>query len=177
MKVEHELWKERMDNLMARRKDWGHNDDNKHTAKGVGDYCAHLKKVHVGKSVLDVGCGRKFIQSCLPEGVAYTGLDPYPITDDVVFGTIEDCKFPDLSFDTICAFAVMDGCIDFVAAVENMKRMAAVNVVFLTGIGIDPDKYHTHRLLMTDFDSRFTDWKHGYREEIVKNVWLLEYIK
>jgi len=81
------------------------------------------------------------------------------------------------SVDTICAFAVMDGCLDFDKAILNMKLIAQKNIVFLTGVDIPRDKYHTMELTLNDFDSRFTEWKQGYREELMPQVWLLEYLK
>lgn len=77
--------------------------------------------------------------------------------------------------DTVCAFAVLDNCLDFDLAIKAMKKIAGKNIIILTGIGIDVDKYHTHRLEMIDFDSRFTDWRCTHREEIAPKVWLLNY--
>jgi hypothetical protein len=56
-----------------------------------------------------------------------------------------------------------------------MKRVANKNIIILTGIGIDVDKFHTFRLEMSDFNSRFTDWRCTHREEITPKVFLLNY--
>jgi len=78
-------------------------------------------------------------------------------------------------YDISDSFAVLDNCLDFDKAIHNMKQIAQKNIIILTGIGIDVDQYHTLRLEMNDFDSRFTDWNCTHREQIAPKVWLLNY--
>ena len=175
MLVSEETWKEKMQNLMDRR-ELGTIGTSANANK-VRDYASHLSKVFIGGSVLDVGCGDMSIKKLLPD-VLYSGLDAYPVSEDVFGGEIEDNYAVEFfEVETIIAFAVMDGVQDFDKAIENIKLIAQKNIVFLTGVNIPPDRYHTLELKLSDFDYRFSDWKKTYQEEIVKNVYLLEYTK
>jgi hypothetical protein len=71
--------------------------------------------------------------------------------------------------------AVLDNCLDFDKAIENIKQIAQKNVIILTGIDIEVDQYHTFKLQLEDFDSRFKDWNNTHREELTPKVWLLCY--
>jgi hypothetical protein len=175
MRVEKEKWESATANLRNRgvRSTVGESVE----AIRIRDYAAHLSKVYVGESLLDVGCGDQFIKKCIDPKVRYIGLDAFPIHADTFEGNIESDEAVKLfEVDTVCAFAVMDNCLDFDKAIENMKQIAQKNIVFLTGIGIIPDKYHTFLLEIKDYEDRFKDWKHGYREEIIPKVYLLEYL-
>jgi hypothetical protein len=119
-----------------------------------------------------------FLKSCLPKGIAYLGLDAFPVNNhpDIVRGMIEDrpVKF---RVDTVCAFAVLDNVQDFDMAIYNMKEIAQRNIVILTGIGIEVDMYHTYRLEMSDFERTLGDWPCTYKEELSPKVFLLEFTK
>lgn len=144
----------------------------------VRDYAAHLSKCYVGESLLDVGCGDQFIKKCISPEVRYIGLDAFPISNDTFEGNIESDEAVKLfEVETICAFAVMDNCQDFDKAIENMKRIATKNIIFLTGVNIEVDRFHTFKLQLSDFDYRFSDWNKTYAEEIVPKVWILEYTR
>jgi len=179
LKATEEAWQKATAELRARgpRNNVGESREQAY----IRDYKHHLSKVFVGKSVLDVGCGAQFLKTCLPEGVDYLGIDAFPIDLDSYKGNIESEStfniLKSLDFETICAFAVMDNCLDFDKAIENMKMIAQKNIVFLTGVGIEIDKFHTLRLEMEDYEERFSDWTHGYREEVAPKVFLLEYLK
>ena len=72
---------------------------------------------------------------------------------------------------------MLDNCLDFDKACENMKKIAKKNIIILTGIGIDVDPLHTFRLEHSDFERCFSDWRCTHREEIAPKVWLLNYEK
>ena len=179
MKVSVKEWVQATENLNKRRQSVGHSDDNRSLDNAIRDYKSHLKKCGVGNSVLDVGCGSQFLKQCLDEGVEYQGLDAFPITEDTWKNSIEDCLGDEPEYipfvDTVCAFAVLDNCRDFYLACENMKRIARQNVIILTGIGIEVDQYHTHKLEHEHFDKAFSDWDCTHKEEISPKVWLLCY--
>lgn len=177
MKVSVKEWVQATENLNKRRQSSGHADDNRSLDNAIRDYKSHLKKCGVGNSVLDVGCGSQFLKQCLDEGVGYLGIDAFPINEDTFKLAIdcEDAQFMTDSFDTVCAFAVLDNCRDFYLACENMKRIARQNVIILTGIGIEVDQYHTHKLEHEHFDKAFADWDCTHKEEISPKVWLLCY--
>ena len=181
LKATEQDWINATANLQKRREERGYTDDNRKLDNVVRDYHLHLSKVFVGKSVLDVGCGNQFLKQCLPQDVYYYGLDAFPVCGLTLQGSIEDeeisTALSKMDFETVCAFAVMDNCLDFDKAISNMKQIATKNIVFLTGVNIPADKFHTFELKLSDFDERFTDWKQGYREELTPNVWLLEYKK
>jgi len=184
MKTTKENWEQATANLRNRgvRSTVGESVE----AIRVRDYAAHLLKVYVGESLLDVGCGDQFIKKCIDPKVRYIGLDAFPVFSNPALlyetwmGNIEDEKwieFFDKKIDTICAFAVMDNCLDFDKAIENMKQIAQKNIVFLTGANIEVDRFHTFKLQLSDFDYRFSDWNKTYAEEIIPKVWLLEYTR
>ena len=176
MQVTEQEWKTKMQNLMERRElgTIGHSA----AADLVRDYKTHLSKVFIGKTVLDIGAGDCVVKQYLPEGTTYHPMDAFPVADDILQMEVESPLFQLVGLhDTLIAFVVMDGVRDFDQAIENMKQVAWRNIVFLTGVNIPPDKYHTIELKLSDFDYRFSDWKKTYSEEIVKNVWLLEYTR
>lgn len=176
MKVSTKEWVQATENLNKRRQSVGHADDNRSLDNAIRDYKSHLNKCGVGSSVLDVGCGSQFLKQCLDESIDYVGWDAFPIHDETYEVAIEDVgkKVIDV-FDTVCAFAVLDNCRDFYLACDNMKRIARQNVIILTGIGIEVDQYHTHKLEHEHFDKAFSDWDCTHKEEISPKVWLLCY--
>ena len=178
MKVSTKEWVQATENLNKRRQYSGHSDDNRSLDNAIRDYKSHLNKCGVGSSVLDVGCGSQFLKQCLDEGVIYTGIDAFPINEDTIELSIEEAHetFAGNGYATVCAFAVLDNCRDFYLACENMKRIARQNVIILTGIGIEVDEYHTHKLEHEHFDKAFADWDCTHREEISPKVWLLCYV-
>lgn len=176
MKVSVKEWVQATENLNKRRKSVGHADDNRSLDNAIRDYKSHLNKCGVGNSVLDIGCGSQFLKQCLDEVVEYVGIDAFPIVDGTIHLAIEDIDEETTGFfDTVCAFAVLDNCRDFYLACENMKRIARKNVIILTGIGIEVDQYHTHKLEHEHFDKAFADWDCTHKEEISPKVWLLCY--
>jgi hypothetical protein len=171
MKASEHDWRQATINLKARRKAVKLQRPNP-----ASDYAMHLIKCGVGESVLDVGCGSQYLKTCLPRGVEYVGLDAFPVEGtDTIPMPIEDCL--DVQVDTVCAFAVLDNCLDFDIACKNIKRIAQKNIIILTGIGIEVDEFHTFKLEHSDFDRVFSDLKCTYKEEICPKVWLLNYQK
>jgi SAM-dependent methyltransferase len=174
MKVSESRWELATINLIARRLANGHNNDNIRVEQPVRDYKSHIEKCGYGDSVLDVGCGSQYLKECLPEHVQYIGLDAFPIEGlDVMKGKIENLE--GIEVDTVCAFAVLDNCHDFFKACDSMKRAARKNIVILTGIGIEVDQYHTHKLELSDFTKAMEGWQCTRSEEIQPKVWLLNY--
>lgn len=99
--------------------------------------------VHIGDSVLDVGCGQCHLKKVLPDGVDYIGSDPFPIVEGVV-----ECRAEDLimSADTIFMLAALDNVQNVEDTLQSLRICAEENIVILTGIGIEPDKNHTHQI-------------------------------
>lgn len=161
-----------MNNLILRRQTGGSSSPSK-----IADYKSHLSKVYVGRSVLDVGCGGMALKNHLPEGVKYTGIDAFPLTEQVIKTTIEECDFEANSFDTVIVFAALDNFYDLIKAFENIKRIAKVNAVFLTGVDIEPDQYHTLKITKELLVDGMKNFKIGHYEELDKNVILIEFIK
>lgn len=174
MKVSKQTWRERMNNLMERRKS-GYKLKNTDTK--TGDYKSHLSKVNIGKKVLDVGCGYKIIETLIPVDRIYTGIDPFPSCDGVLPIMIEDNNFTDREFNTTFAFAVLDGVQDFDKTMSEIQRVTSDNIVLLTGVNIPADKYHTFELTEDIIASRLPEFKLNYREELAPRVLLLEYIR
>jgi len=182
MKVPVNIWAERLQNLIDRRKTVGHTNDNFRVEQPVADYAAHMRRVEIGATLLDVGCGSMHLKNCIPPEVEYYGMDAVPLDSTVFEGMIES-PMTVLEFtaerpvDTVCAFAVMDGCQDFDVACSNIKLIARKNAVFLSGIGINPDQFHTHRLELSDYRRNFEGWTERTCVEVGPKVYLLEYTR
>lgn len=174
MKANEQDWIQATANLNERRQKTRVTEDNRNLDNAIRDYTTHLNKCGYGKSILDVGCGAQFLKGCVPEYINYIGIDAFPIVEDTVKVAIEDLN-GSIVVDTVCAFAVLDNCRDFFKACENMKRSARQNVIILTGIGIEVDKYHTFKLEHEHFEEAFKDWKCTHKEELTPKVWLLCY--
>lgn len=143
----------------------------------VSDYATYLNKCGYGQSVLDVGCGSQYLKQCLREYTEYIGVDAFPIDGyNTIKVAIENDEVLQYKCDTVCAMAVLDNCQDFDKAMENIKGCANQNVIILTGINIDVDKFHTFKLQLSDFDKHFTEgWQSAHREELTPKVWLLSW--
>ena len=177
MKADVQKWIDATANLKARRKQ-GVKSDNPTYQNPVADYKLHLIKCGYGKTIIDCGAGAQFLKTQIPNSIHYIPVDAFPADgyeETTLPIAIESDEFLELSADTVCAFAVLDNCLDFDKAIYNMKQVARKNIIILTGIGIDVDIYHTHRLEMHDFDIRFQDWNCTHREQIVPKVYLLNY--
>ena len=172
MEVTRETWLERMGNLVERRK----TEVIKNAVPGVDNYKAHINKCHVGKFVLDVGCGSMIIKDCLPEDVEYTGIDPFPMKEGVIKMEIEQNSFRDKWFETIYCFAALDNMISFEAAIREMKRVCSKNIVFLTGIDIKPDKYHTIEITEQNLINEMKPFEVGYKEYLHPRILLIEFV-
>lgn len=63
--------------------------------------------VHIGKNILDVGCGTCWLKNLMPKETSYVGMDAYPkfASDDVICDTMEDCGADDNFYDTLFVFA------------------------------------------------------------------------
>lgn len=170
-----ERWVAATENLNKRRGSVKLENDNVHCETPISNYLLHIAKCGVGESVLDVGCGAQYLKHQLPRRVEYIGIDAFPISNEIEKIAIEDDEALKFSVDTVCAFAVLDNCMNFHKAVLNMKKIAKKNIIILTGIGIDPDEYHTLKLELEDFDEAFNDWKSIHRELISPKVYLLSY--
>lgn len=175
MKVPQALWRERMNNLMERRATG--TTDSHHLENNIADYKSHISKITIGKTVLDVGCGSMALKQHMPKGTAYLGIDAFPISSEVVRMKIEDCYFNDNTFDTLFCFAVLDGCEDLSLALHHMKRICKGNILFLTGVNIEPDKYHTLKITEILLTEQMRPFKVGYREYLAEKVLLIEYKK
>lgn len=174
MKALKKDWIKATENLRERQAERGHVDDNRTAPNVLRDYKLHLMKCGYGESILDVGCGSQFLKTQVPEHIEYIGLDAFPIKlVPTLKGNIETIE--GIEVDTVCCMAVLDNCLDFDKAIENIKNIAQKNVIILTGIDIEVDKYHTFKLQLDDFDSKFKDWTNTHREELTPKVWLLCY--
>lgn len=179
MKVTRQVWSEKMQNLNDRRA----VETIKNSVKGVDDYTSHIKKCYIGSSVLDVGCGSQIIKESLQKLVGdktyYLGIDPFPSSDDVIKTTIEEApKVLPNNFDTAYCFAALDNVIDFYKAIESFKKLINVNIVFLTGVNIEPDKYHTIKITEELLvDALAPEFGVTYQEYLHPKIWLVEFTR
>ena len=178
MKADYNKWVQATVNLKERRKKNAGRSDNPTYQNPIADYRLHLIKCGYGSSVVDVGCGAQFLKTQLAERTHYIPIDAFPAEgyEDITLPiAIESDEALELSADTVVAFAVLDNCLDFDKACENMKKIAKQNIIILTGIGIEVDSMHTFKLEHSDFDRMFNDWECDHREEISPKVWLINF--
>ena len=176
MKVTKKQWNNATSNLQKRRAAWKNLDDNIKLDDTIRNFGEHLEKCGYGNSILDVGCGSQALRNFVPDGIKYVGIDAIPVKNtDTILMSIEESTFEPKSFDTCCAFAVLDNCFDFDEACQKMKEIARINIIILTGINIKIDKYHTFNLQLEDFNRNFNDMELSYCEEISPKVYLLNY--
>lgn len=167
-----EIWIKKMTNLFSRRS----KGNSSSSDRKIGDYYSHVRKCHIGQTVLDVGCGSMHLKTVLPESIKYFGIDAFPVDDSVIEAEIETYK-PTESIDTVYCFAVLDGVHDIRQALDNIKRIADKNVVILTGIDIEPDNCHTFKITEQLLGLSFDGWKVGHKEYLAPKVLLIEYRK
>lgn len=175
MQVSKELWKEKMHNLNERRS----YEVIKNTVPGVDDYGLHIRKAFggVGSNILDVGCGLCIIKNHVSPVTNYVGIDPFPMKEGVIKMEMEDCTFEDNSFDTVYAFAMLDNVYDLKKTLHHIKRVCRKNVLFLTGVNIEPDKYHTLMLTEELLVEEMKPFSVGYKEYFHPKIMLIEFIK
>lgn len=164
--------------------DWQGKLHNLHTrAKGISsehqiDYKKLLQMVHIGRKVLDVGCGTQWLKDYLPAIAQYHGMDAYLDGPGIIREAIEETQQPAQSFDTLFVFAALDGMRDLVEATYQMKRITRQNIVILTGHGIDPDLYHTHKIDLVELnDLMQPDFSPKMHLPVHPNISLLEYFR
>lgn len=177
---QREVWLRAMQNLMNRRAVGGNRlgtQGDSIEARKIRDYRGHLEKVFIGDSLLDVGCGDMSIARHLKDEVDYTGIDAFPVSPAVIKMEVEEMNFEDEAFDTVICFAVLDGVCDLEKALTQMARVCRKNIVFLTGIGIEPDQYHTYKITEHILVQNLPGFKLGYSEFFTHNVALLEFKK
>jgi len=138
----------------------------------AGDYASHLKKVHIGPVVIDLGCGNGHIESLLPPGHSYFGVDPFPMKDTIIKCKAENLK---IEADTILCFAMLDGCQNLSEVLEAVNRCAKANIAILTGIGIQPDQFHTHFIDRATIVDGLPDFRIHLAEEVSPKVWLFDF--
>ena len=165
-KVSIEVWKEKADNLTKWR-------EKRTTPPNLDLYKNIVSRVSLGRTVLDVGAGQCHLKECLPSGVDYIGIDPFPLNDEVLEVTAEEMTDFNAFFDTVFILSALDNVIDVKKSLEGIKRAARQNVVILTGIGINPDIYHTHKIERKDLTDVLGE--PILEMEMLKNVWLFEF--
>lgn len=173
MKVDNKTWESKLNNLHTRSKGI--------TSEHQIDYKNLLKKVFIGNNVLDVGCGTCWLKNYLPKETEYFGLDAFKRDEhkdlNVGIKSIEDFRFLYPKHETLFVFAALDGMKDLERAFENMKKLAAKNIVILTGINISPDLYHTHLITEHFIDEQMFGWKKTVRFQVHPNIIFLEFTK
>jgi len=83
----------------------------------------------LGGSVLDVGCGRRYLASCLPATTRYVGVDfkqPCDVLVDLERGVL---PFADKSFDTVVCADVLEHLDAAHAMLDSLCRVSASHVI------------------------------------------------
>lgn len=156
-------WKEVNDNLQEWRK-------SRTSPPNLELYKKIVSVVGLGKTIADVGCGQQHLKQCLPDGHEYYGIDPFPIVPNTI-----NCKAEDLDtkFDTVFMLASLDNVESVKMALLGLKNCAKLNIVILTGIDIEPDKYHTHKITKEVLYKYMG--KPLIEKEMLRNVYLFEW--
>lgn len=169
--------------MKTTREEWNQKLTNLHTrTKGISsehqiDYPRLLKKIKIGKRVLDVGAGTRWLQHLIPGDCHYTGLDAYLGTNGNIKGAIEDLVGAGPYYDTLFVFAALDGMRDLEKAFAAMRELAKQNIVILTGVEIDPDLYHTHKITRELITEQMEGFTCTYEEYVHPKIVFLEYTK
>ena len=159
-------WKRANDNLNKWRK-------NRKSPPNLDLYKKIVSMVHVGKTVLDVGCGPQILINCLPGYISYRGIDPFPLSDDVAPISAEQLNDLDDFFDTVFMLAALDNVKNIELSLKGLKHAAKESIVILTSIGVPKDKYHTHTIEHEDLERVLGN---PYQKvELLPKVWLFEW--
>lgn len=174
MKTTPENWQLKLNNLHSRTRGI--------TSEHQIDYKRLLKKVFIGKTVLDVGCGTCWLSDLIPQESHYYGIDAYKLPEhqlyDVFHESIENIKkLRSRQFETLFVFAALDGMQDLVLAFKQMKALTAKNIVILTGVEIEPDLYHTHKITMPFILEQMDGFKMTFQEYQHPKIVFLEFTK
>jgi SAM-dependent methyltransferase len=80
-----------------------------------------------GSLLLDVGCKDGKLAGCLPPGISYVGIDPFPFEasdrNDIFIGRAEAIPFGDDHFDVVTCFASLFHFQDLEASFKEMARV------------------------------------------------------
>lgn len=165
-KVTDKVWKEKAAGLAEWRK-------NRTAPPNLDLYNRIVSIIHIGKDVLDVGAGQCHLAHCLPAGVKYTAIDPFPLDKKVHALSAENLYKAATRHATVIMLAALDNVKDVEVALRGLKNVATENIVILTGVGIPPDKNHTVQIDRADLVSVLGE---PFQEvEMLKNVFLFEW--
>ena len=145
--VSEQEWKKKAEGLAEWRK-------NRTSPPNLDLYKRIVSMVHVGKTVLDVGCGQMHLASLLGE-CFYSGIDPFPLSDLITKMTAEELNDFDKEggYDTVFMLSALDNVIDLELSLKGLKNVASENIVILTSIGVKPDTAHTVQVDRSDLVS------------------------
>ena len=175
MKVDKQTWESKLNNLHTRVKGI--------TSEHQIDYPNLLKKVFIGKKIVDIGCGTTWLKKLLPKDTIYYGIDAFKLPEHLPWEVInEKIEEIDLNFysekvDTAFIFAALDGMENLEIAFKKIKQISSKNIVILTGINIEPDIYHTHLITEDFLDQQMEGWKKTLRVQVHPKIIFLEYTK
>jgi len=142
-------------------------------AKNLSHYRNIINLIEIGNSILDVGCGEKYISEVIPDHVEYIGIDPIPRKSDVLPVSAEGLSENPIKADTVIMFAALDNTMDVKKALQGLKASAKMNIAILTGIGIPPDRYHTHQIDYSDLTDVLGTPK--FKTKMSPSVYLFEW--
>lgn len=144
------------------------------------DYKTLLKKVHIGNLVLDVGCGTMWLKKMLPADCVYHGMDAFlpHIKDERSQMSIESMRGSKKAYyDTLFIFAALDGMRDLEQAFDGIRSITKKNVVILTGINIEPDRFHTHLITEELIANQMDGFRLTHRTQVHPKIVFLEYTR
>ena len=126
--------------------------------------------------VLDIGCSRRWVEECLPDGSTYIGLD-YPVTGIAMYGARPDVfadaselPFRDECMGTVVLFETLEHLVRPTDAIAEIARVLAPGGSLLLTV---PFIYPLH-----DEPYDFTRYTgHGLRRELERVGFEVAYIK
>lgn len=181
-KTTRSKWEDANNRLITRRASGV--KDNAKCDSIVADYFRHFRSFDVGRSVLDVACGDQYLRQVVNKqhtGVKYTGIDAFTKGDGIIEAKIETLDTYKFNRDhgiheTVVCFAALDMMHDIEKACANMKKLASKNIVFLTGIDIEPDEFHTFKITHELLLQLMSGWKVNMSNYLTPKVLLIEFV-
>jgi SAM-dependent methyltransferase len=150
-RVSDEVWREKSAELERWRERY-HVEAVKVSEPAYKEYLATVN-IPPGSRVLDIGCADGMMRQCLPEGVDYQGIDPFPKAEVSYIrkGRAEDIPFDDETFDYVICFASLFHFQDLNLSFREMARVINKGGMLLIMVIIkgerDPSsRSHTFRI-------------------------------
>lgn len=90
-------------------------------------------------SVIDLGCGRKWLRGYLPEGITYTGCDYVQRDTDTIVCDFNKKEFPHKSADLVFASGVLEYVEDVDWFLSKIREIGNSLIISYCSVELNPD--------------------------------------